>query len=143
LSTSGGGITGQSLIALTGTNGRLEYESYNGPIEVLLLNDAGLTAGQTYTVNILTAAGGFRRFGQTTTGYAPGDFAVSGESGVWSYANVTTQIVGNALRLSFTAVPVPEPGGWAAMVGLVGIAAMAWRAAGSARRKSEDCPRRA
>lgn len=118
LAVSGGAITGNSKLALTGASTNLTFDMTAGKFRITLLGDAGLTAGNTYTIALATAnaATNFYRTGSNTDPFTTADFDLISGSGTWSAFNSVTLVRNagaNSLDLSFS--PVPEP----ATVGLI------------------------
>ncbi len=120
-------ITANSTLAV-GPN-VLNLVSTSGPFVVRLLNDAGLTADQAYSITIasITAGGVFQRndaaYAAGTNAFTPADFAVVSGSGAFDYGATSLTVAGNDLVLGFTPTPVPEPasilGAAAAVGGLI------------------------
>ena len=118
LAVSGGTITGNSKLALTGASTNLAFDMTAGKFRITLLGDAGLTAGNTYTIALATAnaATNFYRTGSNTDPFTTADFDLVSGSGTWSAFNSVTLVRNagaNSLDLTFS--PVPEP----ATIGLV------------------------
>ena len=106
------------------------FTSVFGPLSVQLLNDAALTLGQTYTIELVEARSG--RFTRDSafnlTSYPASDFNLLSSSG-WTFANVTPHIQNNRPMLSFTAVPEP-----ASLSVLAGAGVLALRRGSAASR---------
>jgi hypothetical protein len=116
-----GGITDQSNLLQTSSTFRLNV--FDGAVGVQLLNDAGLQPGQTYSVELITnQTGQFERNAVPVSSYPASDFHLFGDSGLWTYTNVTPILANNTLSLQFQVVPVPEPAGMLTLAALGAIA---------------------
>ncbi|MEO2088115.1 MAG: PEP-CTERM sorting domain-containing protein, partial [Gemmataceae bacterium] len=124
LAVSGGAITGNSKLALTGASTNLAFDMTTGKFRITLLGDAGLTTGNTYTIALATAtaATNFYRNGSNTDPFTTADFDVVSGSGTWTAFNSVSLVRNagtNSLDLTFS--PVPEP----ATVGLIAAGVLA------------------
>ncbi|MGL6073737.1 MAG: beta strand repeat-containing protein [Fimbriiglobus sp.] len=113
LLTSGGAITDNSKLLLSGASTDLKFDGLGGAnkFNIVLGNDAGLTNGTPYTIILATANAGtnFLRNTSGTDAFLLMDFTLSSGTGAWpSFTDVTLLRNGNNLELTFT--PVPEPG---------------------------------
>jgi fibronectin-binding autotransporter adhesin len=124
LSVSGGAITGNSKLALSGANTDLNFANLSGTntFRITLANDADLVWGQGYTIVLATASAStnFQRNGDGNANalFTTADFVVVSGTGAWeTFSNVSLFRDNTNLRLNFT--PVPEP----ASVGLIAAAA--------------------
>lgn len=99
-----------SRLAVAGAGNAWDIDTSGGRLVVRLLNDQNLTANQSYTYVIGSAAGGFTRNGASVTSYTPGtDFDLV-SSTFPGFTDVSLTVDGsNNLVLDFTPVPVPEP----------------------------------
>jgi hypothetical protein len=116
-----GAITGNSKLALSGATTDLNFSniSAGNTVAIQLLNDGGLTQGQTYTITLATASAStnFQRNGSGTADFLATDITLLSGSGVWTFQDATLARSGSNLVLSFT--PVPEPASILAVCGLV------------------------
>lgn len=134
LAVSGGAITGNSKLALTGASTNLAFDMTAGKFRITLLGDAGLTAGNTYTIALATAnsATNFYRTGSNTDPFTTADFDVVSGSGTWTAFNSVSLVRNagtNSLDLTFS--PVPEP----ATIGLICVGVLT--AGAAVRRKRQ------
>lgn len=134
LAVSGGAISGNSKLAITGPGTDLIFDMTAGKFRITLLGDAGLTNGNTYTIALATAtaATNFYRNGSNTDPFTTADFDVVSGSGTWTAFNSVSLVRNagtNSLDLTFS--PVPEP----ATVGLIAAGVLA--AGAAVRRKRQ------
>jgi fibronectin-binding autotransporter adhesin len=129
LTVSGGSVTANSKLAV-GSN-VLNLVSTGGAFTITLLNDAGLTLNNPYTITLATSseADRFHRNGSpwdsSGNAFVPGaDYVVLSGSGGWTYTGLSL-VVDSSNNLVLTFTPVPEPGLvvgiGAAGLGLVGL----------------------
>ncbi len=123
-----GAITANSQVAVS-TN-TFNVDLAGGKFNIKLLNDLGLTQNASYTITLVTGAGGsgnFLRNGSAATGgnaFLASDFNLISGSGAWTFSGVSLTVNGsNNLVLQFT--PVPEPATVLA-VGAAGLAVAGW-----------------
>jgi len=98
-----------------------------GRVNIRLLNDAALTDGSTYTVN-LASGDTFQRNGAAATGgnaFTSANFNLTSGSGTWSFNNVSLAVSGTNLQLTFQVAPVPEPATVLA-IGAAGLGLVTW-----------------
>ena len=115
LASAGGSITANSQIALGSST--LNLDSTAGKFNILLLNDAGLTAGQSYSLTLATGASpaSFLRNGTpwdaTNNPFTATDFNVVSGSGAFTFSNASLTVLNNNdLTISFSPVAAtPEP----------------------------------
>ena len=134
LAVSGGAISGNSKLALTGPGTDLIFDMTAGKFRITLLGDAGLTNGNTYTIALATAnsATNFYRTGSNTDPFTTADFDVVSGSGTWTAFNSVSLVRNagtNSLDLTFS--PVPEP----ATIGLICVGVLT--AGAAVRRKRQ------
>jgi hypothetical protein len=134
LAVSGGVITANSKLALSGSTSDLALAVAAGKVRFTLLGDEGLTAGNTYTITLATAAAS-TNFVRSTAGgnsgtdpFTTADFDLVSGSGAWSAFN-SVSLVRNGVNLDLTFSPVPEP----ATVGLIAVGMLG--VVGTVRRK--------
>lgn len=123
-----GAITANSQLAVSTNTFNLDLSA--GKVNIRLLNDLGLTNGQSYTRTLVTGTGGtnnFLRNGTAATGgnaYTVGDINLLSGSGTQTFSVTAFGVDGNNnLVLTFT--PVPEPATVLA-IGAAGLAAARW-----------------
>lgn len=107
LDVDDGSIVANSKLS-TGTNA-LNFDVATGKFNILLLNDEGLTAGQSYTITLANGTN-FRRNGLAATSFLAADFTLASGSGSWEFLSTSLSVSSSKLELTFVpTTPVPEP----------------------------------
>lgn len=115
-----GSIVANSKLS-TGTNA-LNFDVATGKFNILLLNDAGLTAGQSYTITLANGSN-FRRNDVGATSFSVADFTLASGSGSWEFLSTSLSVSNSKLELTFVpTTPVPEPATTLAL-GALGLSA--------------------
>lgn len=125
-----------SRVAVTGAGNTFDISTTDSPAIINLRNDGDLTAGQSYTFTIASAAGGFTRDGGSVSSFNFGSDFVLSTANWGGFQNVSLTASGSNLVLTFSPVPEPLGVGLFAVAGLGVVGAVRrWtsRAAGGGR----------